>query len=93
MDSTEVVQFIMGLPKLVLALTNLESVLEALGDLPVTSLSDCQASKTYATLTGKKIMCREKECIPLVHNVLSLVHTGKRATPVSASAKKDGYMI
>ena len=75
------------------ASTNLESVLELLDDLAVTSLSDWQASKAYATLTGKKTMHTQKDFTPLVQNVLSLVYAGKLARPVLAFAKKDVYMI
>ena len=93
MEPTEVVQFIMGLPKSLSTSTNLESVLEPLHDLAVTGLSDWQASKAYATLTGKKAMCSTMDLVLLVHNELSFVHAGKLATPVSVSAKEDLCMI
>ena len=83
----------MGFPRSLSISTNLESLLETLDDLAVTILSDWQASKAYATLTGKKTMCTPKEFIPLVHKALSLVHEGKLARPASASAKEDVYMI
>ena len=93
MEITEVVQFIMGSAKLLSALTNLESVLETLDDLAVTSLGDWQASKAYATLTGNKKMCTPLEFILFVHKAQSLVHGCKLAKPVSASAKEDVYLI
>ena len=83
----------MGLPKSLSTSTNLESVLEPLHDLAVTSLSDWQASKAYATLTGKKTMCSTMEFVLLVHDALSFVHAGKLATPVSVSAKEDLCMF
>ena len=73
METTEVVQFRMCLPKSLLASGSLESVLEALEDLAVTSLSDWQASRAYATLTGKKTMCTPKELIRFVHKGLSFL--------------------
>ena len=50
-------QFTIGLPKSLSASTNLESAFETLDYLAITGLSDWQASKAYATLTGKKTMC------------------------------------
>ena len=82
----------MGLPKSLSTSTNLESLLETLHHLAVTSLSDRQAAKGFATLMGRKAMCTQKELIPLVHNAQSLVHAGKLAKPVLASAKEDVYM-
>ena len=93
METIVVVQFIMGLTKQLSSLTNLESALEGVDDLAVTSLTNWQASKAFATVTGKKAMCPPKEFLPLVHNALSLILAGKLTKLVLASMMEDVCMI
>ena len=93
MDAQDIIDFITKLPESMQQITDMQIVLDAMEDMDANALSEWQATKAYAKLTGHKTACVAKEFLPLLHNALHLMHSGKPKKAMALAIKEDVFLI
>ena len=73
-------------------ITDMQVVLDAKAQMDANTLSEWQATKAYAKLTGHKTVCVAKEFLPLLHNALHL-HSGKPRKAMASAIKENVFLI
>ena len=72
---------------------DLRALLDAMEDMDANALTEWQATKTSSKLTGHKTVCVGKDFLPLLHNALHMVHTGKPKGTMSTAIKEDVFLM
>ena len=93
MDTQDIIDFITKLPEWMQLITDMQLVLDAIEGMDANALSEWQATKAYAKLTGHKTVCVAKEFLPLLHNALHLMHSGKPKRAMASAIKEDVFLI
>ena len=93
MDAQDIIDFITKLPELMQQITDMQVVLDAMEEMGANALSEWQATKAYAKLTGHKTVCVAKEFLPLLHNALHLMHSEKPMRAMTSAIKDDVFPI
>ena len=93
MDAQDIIDFITKLPESMQQITDMQVVLDAMEEMDATALSEWQATKAYAKLTGHKTVCVAKEFLPLLHNALHLMLSGKPKKAMASAIKEDVFLI
>ena len=93
MDAQNNIDFITKLPELMRQITDMQVVLDAMEEMDANALSEWQATKAYAELTGHKTVCVARELLPLLHNALHLMHSGKPKRATASAIKEHVFLI
>ena len=93
MDTQDIIDFITKLPESVQQITDMQVVLDAMEEMDASALSEWQATKAYAKLTGHKTVGVAREVLPLLHNALHLMHSGKPKRTMASGIKEDVFLI
>ena len=93
MEAQDIIDFITKLPESMQQITDMQVVLDAMEDMDANTLSEWQATKAYAKLTGHKTVCVAKEILPLLHNALHLMHSEKSKWAMASAIKADVFLI
>ena len=93
MDAYNIVYFITKLPEAMQQFPDFQALLDAMEDMDANALTQWQATKAYSKLTGHKTVCVAKDFLPLLHNALHMVHTGKPKRTMSTAIKEDVFLM
>ena len=93
MDAQDIINFITKLPESMQQITDMQVVLDVMEEMDANALSEWQATKAYAKLTGHKTVCVAKEFLRLLHNALHLMHSRKPKKAMASAIKEDVFLI
>ena len=93
MDAHNIVDFMTKLPEAMQQDPDLQALLDSMEDMDANALTEWQATKTYSKLTGHKTVCVAKDFLPLLHNALHMMHTGKPKRTMSTAIKEDVFLM
>ena len=93
MDAHDIIDSITKMPESMQQITDMQVVLDAMKEMDANALSEWQATKACAKLTGHKTVCVAKEFLPLLHNALHLMQSGKPKRAMASAIKEDVYLI
>ena len=89
----DIIDFITKSPESMQQITDMRVVLDAMEEMDANALSEWQATKAYAKLTGHKTVCVAKEFLPMLHNALHLMHSGKPNRAMASAIKEEVFLI
>ena len=93
MDAQDIIDFVTKLPESMQQITDMQVILDAIEEMDANALSEWQATKAYAKLTGHKTVCVAKEFLPLLHHASHLMHSGKPKRAMASAIKEDVFLI
>ena len=93
MGAHNIVDFITKLPEGMQQVPDLQALLDVMEHMDANALTEWQVTKTYSKLTGHKTVCVAKDFLPLLHNALHMVHTGKPKRTMSTAIKEDVFLM
>ena len=71
----------------------MQVLLDAMEEMDANALSEWHATKACAESTGHKTVCVAKEFLPLLHNALHLMHSGKPKKTIASAIREDVSLI